>query len=130
MIQELYTQYMSAYAQYVNLLYSSQPLSAPTDGVTVRPTHHTFTPANAPGPAPEAPPRNQMMNAGGGAAGGLMEDEPRAGAERDLLDWVYLSSRLVLLASVVYFYGSVARLILVGCIAILFYFYQVRYWKI
>ena len=71
-----------------------------------------------------------MMNAGGGAAGGLMEDEPRAGAERDLLDWVYLSSRLVLLASVVYFYGSVARLILVGCIAILFYFYQVRYWKI
>ena len=47
-------------------------------------------------------------------------------AERDLLDWVYLSSRVMLLASVVYFYGSVARLVLVSCVAILLYFYQVN----
>ena len=121
--QELYTQYMAAYAEYMQLV--SPTFSPPADGAPAPPTHHTFTPAPAPAPAPEAAPRHQMMNAGGGGAGGLMEDEPRAGGERDLLDWVYLSSRVMLLASVVYFYGSVARLVLVSCVAILLYFYQV-----
>ena len=122
-IQELYTQYMAAYAEYIHLV--SLPSSPSAGGVSAPATDHTFTPAPAPAPAPEAP-RHQMMNAGGGAAGGLMEDEPRAGGERDLLDWVYLGSRVMLLASVVYFYGSVARLVLVSCVAILLYFYQVR----
>lgn len=126
-IQELYTQYMAAYNEYMHLV--SLPSSPTGDGATAPdlPTDHTFTPAPAPAPAPEAAPRHQMMNAGGGGAGGLMEDEPRAGAERDLLDWVYLSSRVMLLASVVYFYGSVARLVLVSCVAILLYFYQVNH---
>jgi len=123
--QELYTQYMAAYAEYMQLV--SPTPSPPADGAPAPPTHHTFTPAPAPAPAPEAAPRHQMMNAGGGGAGGLMEDEPRAGGERDLLDWVYLSSRVMLLASVVYFYGSVARLVLVSCVAILLYFYQTGY---
>ena len=123
--QELYTQYMAAYAEYMQLV--SPPLLPPAEGAPAPPTNHTFTPAPAPAPAPapEAAPRHQMMNAGGGGAGGLMEEEPRAGGERDLLDWVYLSSRVMLLASVVYFYGSVARLVLVSCVAILLYFYQV-----
>ena len=116
---------MASYAEYMHLV--SLPSSPAAEGASVRgpASGHTFTPAPVPAPAPEAAPRHQMMNAGGGGAGGLMEDEPRAGGDRDLLDWVYLSSRVMLLASVVYFYGSVVRLVLVSCVAILIYFYQV-----
>lgn len=126
-IQELYTQYMAAYAEYIQLVHLPSSQAAEGASAPAPATGHTFTPAPAPAPAPEAAPRHQMMNAGGGGAGGLMEDEPRAGGDRDLLDWVYLSSRVMLLASVVYFYGSVVRLVLVSCVAILLYFYQTGY---
>jgi len=64
------------------------------------------------------------MNAGGG---GMMEEEDmNAGADRDrdILDWMYLTSRFVLLVSIVYFYSSIARFLLVACLAGLVYLYQ------
>merc|ERR1719323_2396201 len=63
------------------------------------------------------------MNAGGG--GGMMEDDiGNDRRDRDLLDWMYLLSRVVLLISIVYFYSSISRFLLVAFIGGLVYLYQ------
>ncbi|TRY66619.1 hypothetical protein DNTS_034056 [Danionella cerebrum] len=66
---------------------------------------------NAPGPAfinPEEVNQNLRMNAQGGP---VMEDEEDM--NRDWLDWVYTASRLGVFLSIVYFYSSMSRFILV-----------------
>lgn len=66
---------------------------------------------NAAGPAfinPEGANQNLRMNAQGGP---VMEDEEDM--NRDWLDWVYTASRLGVFLSVVYFYSSVSRFVLV-----------------
>ena len=58
---------------------------------------------------------NAVMNAGGGAGGiaGAMEDEDDLnGGQRDILDWCYVVTRVLVLFSVVYFYSSLARYVL------------------
>lgn len=45
-----------------------------------------------------------------GAPGGAGDDEEN---QRDLLDWAYTLSRLVLILSVVYFYSNFTRFLLV-----------------
>ena len=113
-MQEMYAQYLAHYYHYINTL-ATPPPPAPD---------HRQEPAPAPAPAPAAAPQvAQVMNAGGGGA--MEEEAGRAGAERDALDWMYLSSRVVLLLSIVYFYSSLGRFVLVACIAGLVYLYQV-----
>ena len=61
---------------------------------------------------------NVVMNAGGGAGGiaGAMEDEDDLnGGQRDILDWCYVVTRVLVLFSVVYFYSSLARYIWLDC---------------
>lgn len=70
------------------------------------------TPAPAPvpvNPAPLEQPANQnpQMNAQGGAV--QNEDE----LNRDWLDWLYTVSRATVLLSIVYFYSSFSRFIMV-----------------
>jgi len=65
------------------------------------------------------------MNAGPGGAA-LQEDEddndnPR---NRDWLDWLYTSLRAFMLLSIVYFYSSTSRFIMVTILAFLLYLYQ------
>ena len=64
------------------------------------------------------------MNAGGG---GMMEDDGNNNVrgDRDLLDWMYLLSRVVLLFSIVYFYSSITRFLVVAVLAGFVYLYQV-----
>ncbi|XP_051579887.1 homocysteine-responsive endoplasmic reticulum-resident ubiquitin-like domain member 1 protein [Myxocyprinus asiaticus] len=66
---------------------------------------------NAPGPAfinPDGANQNLRMNAQGGP---VMEDEEDM--NRDWLDWVYTATRMGIFLSIVYFYSSVSRFILV-----------------
>ncbi|KAA0715021.1 Homocysteine-responsive endoplasmic reticulum-resident ubiquitin-like domain member 1 protein [Triplophysa tibetana] len=66
---------------------------------------------NAAGPGfinPEGANQNLRMNAQGGP---VMEDEEDI--NRDWLDWVYTASRLGVFLSIVYFYSSVSRFVLV-----------------
>lgn len=66
---------------------------------------------NAPDPAfinPEGANQNMRMNAQGGP---VVEDEDDV--ERDWLDWVYTASRFAVFLSIVYFYSSLSRFILV-----------------
>jgi len=70
---------------------------------------------------------NVVMNAGGGAGGiaGAMEDEDDLnGGQRDILDWCYVVTRVLVLFSVVYFYSSLARFALAAGLGIIFYLYN------
>jgi len=81
------------------------------------------------GVAQQNPPRNPavVMNAGGGGADMDEEDEDGMGRNRDLLDWFYVMSRVLVLFSIVYFYSSFARFALVTGLGFLVYLYQVGF---
>ena len=93
-----------------------------TTGPGVTPDTGTRSPPDTPAPVPQQQQqqRDQVMNAGAGGGGGVVEDE-----EHDILYWMFLTSRFVLLLSIVYFYGSLSRLIFVAFVAGVIYFYQV-----
>ncbi|XP_036394902.1 homocysteine-responsive endoplasmic reticulum-resident ubiquitin-like domain member 2 protein [Megalops cyprinoides] len=77
-------------------------------------------PNPAPAPAQEEHPVNAniQMNAQGGAV--LNEDE----LNRDWLDWMYTVSRAAILLSIVYFYSSFSRFIMVIGAMLLVYLHQ------
>ena len=62
------------------------------------------------------------MNAGA-AAGQIQDGGDR---QRDILDWVYVMTRVMLLFSVIYFHSSFFRLAFVAGLGFLAYFYQNR----
>ena len=56
---------------------------------------------------------------------GAMEDEDDMnGGQRDVLDWCYVVTRVLVLFSVVYFYSSLARFALAAGLGIIFYLYN------
>merc|ERR1719270_963060 len=71
-------------------------------------------------PGPDAP-GGLVMNAG--AAAGQIQDEGGVG-QRDILDWVYVITRVMLLTSVIYFHSSFLRLAFVAGLGFLVYLYQ------
>ncbi|KAM6946178.1 homocysteine-responsive endoplasmic reticulum-resident ubiquitin-like domain member 1 protein [Aplochiton taeniatus] len=78
---------------------------------------------NAQDPAfinPGAANQNLRMNAQGGP---VMEDEEDV--NRDWLDWVYTASRLGVFLSIVYFYSSLSRFVLVMSSLLLMYLHTV-----
>lgn len=93
---------------------SSNPLSPPSPSLSPQPAQPNDAPPPlgpnpAPNPLPEDRPANPniQMNAQGGAV--LNEDE----LNRDWLDWMYTVSRAAILLSIVYFYSSFGRFIMV-----------------
>ncbi|XP_016408189.1 homocysteine-responsive endoplasmic reticulum-resident ubiquitin-like domain member 1 protein isoform X3 [Sinocyclocheilus rhinocerous] len=112
---------------------ASTPMAAPASSLPVGP-HQAAVPAalpnqgpindlpanqNAPAPAfinPEGANQNLRMNAQGGP---VMEDEEDM--NRDWLDWVYTASRLGVFLSIVYFYSSLSRFILVMSSLVIMY---------
>uniref|UniRef100_A0A8C1XK86 Homocysteine-inducible, endoplasmic reticulum stress-inducible, ubiquitin-like domain member 1 n=1 Tax=Cyprinus carpio TaxID=7962 RepID=A0A8C1XK86_CYPCA len=126
--RQYYMQYHAAMAAA-----ASTPMAAPASSLPVGP-HQAAVPAalpnqgpindlpanqNAPGPAfinPEGANQNLRMNAQGGP---VMEDEEDM--NRDWLDWVYTASRFGVFLSIVYFYSSVSRFILVMSSLIIMY---------
>jgi len=126
-VQELYSQYMSQYMQYINMA-NMTPAPGPGHPQELHHLHQPHQQVAPPAAGNQAPEpegvRNQVMNAGGG--GMMEEDDMNVGADRDrdILDWMYLTSRVVLLLSIVYFYSSIARFLLVACLAGLVYLYQ------
>ncbi|KAM9310588.1 LOW QUALITY PROTEIN: homocysteine-responsive endoplasmic reticulum-resident ubiquitin-like domain member 2 protein [Pholidichthys leucotaenia] len=134
-IQMLWWQQMYArhyYMQYPSSVAASQPPNASLPSSTSPPPHQ-FSPQTqrssvqpplgpnaGPNPLPENQPANPIqMNAQGGAV--LNDDEQK----RDWLDWLYtvVSCRGVLL-SIVYFYSSFSRFIMVVGAMLLVYMHQ------
>ncbi|XP_013402446.1 transcription factor mef2A [Lingula anatina] len=122
-MQQLYAQQM---AQYMQLVQQGGVPQSPTQGVT-----QPMPPpdANVPAAANQHPANNQrqgnnnqnlVMNAQGGA----MFQEEEEEENRDWLDWVYTLSRFSVLLSIVYFYSTLSRFLMVLGFFVLVYIYE------
>ena len=54
----------------------------------------------------------------------MEDDDELNGGQRDVLDWCYMATRVLVLFSVVYFYSSLARFALAAGLGIIFYLYN------
>lgn len=120
--QQLYAHY---FTQYMHLMHQAAPAPVAQANAPVPPSPQAAAPAApaAPPPAPRVAPDNRgpRMNAQGGP---LLDEEEEEAAQRDWLDWVYTVSRATVLLSIVYFYSSFGRFLVVTGIALLMYLYQ------
>lgn len=74
-----------------------------------------------------APVQNQQMNAG---VGPVINDDEEEGANRDWLDWIYTLCRFGVLLSIVYFYSSMNRFLLVAGIMFIVYLYENNFFRL
>lgn len=116
-VQMLWWQRMYAqqyYMQYHAAMAASQAPPTPRHSITQAPA----APLN---PVPEEEPANEIpqMN----AQGGLLQNEEEL--NRDWLDWLYTVARAAMLLSVVYFYSSFSRFVMVIGAMLLLYLHQV-----
>jgi len=127
-MQQMYNQYVSLYMQYMQsqslqqaplFVQHQQDQQVAGAGVDLQPqVAGEGVPAGN-----EAPnPGGLVMNAGA-AAGQIQDGGDR---QRDILDWVYVMTRVMLLFSVIYFHSSFFRLAFVAGLGFLAYFYQNR----
>lgn len=123
--QQLYAHY---FTQYMHLMHQAAPptvaqASAPAPASPQAAAPAAPAAAAVPPPAPRVAPDNRgpRMNAQGGP---LLDEEEEEAAQRDWLDWVYTVSRATVLLSIVYFYSSFGRFLVVTGIALLMYLYQ------
>ncbi|XP_028282231.1 homocysteine-responsive endoplasmic reticulum-resident ubiquitin-like domain member 2 protein [Parambassis ranga] len=125
--QQMYARHY--YMQYQAAVAASQPPSAsPSSSPSPSPhqpaqPNEVVQPPLGPNPAPNPLPENQpanpiQMNAQGGAV--LNDDE----LNRDWLDWLYTVSRASVLLSIVYFYSSFSRFVMVAGAMLLVYLHQ------
>jgi len=128
-MQQMYNQYLSLYMQHMQsqaLPQQSQVLMQQNFGNQEqldRPVN--FEPNAAPAAAvgEGAPNAAMVMNAG---AAGQIQDDAGGDRNRDILDWVYVMTRVLLLFSVIYFHSSFLRLAFVAGLGFLVYLYQNR----
>lgn len=127
-MQQMYNQYLSLYMQYMQAQYTPQQSQVLLQ--------QNFPPQNQlhlgePHAAPDAPVAGDaggpnaalVMNAG---AAGQIQDDAGGDRNRDILDWVYVMTRVLLLFSVIYFHSSFLRLAFVAGLGFLVYLYQNR----
>jgi len=127
-MQQMYNQYLSLYMQYMQAQYTPQQSQ-----VLLQQNfpHQNQLHLGEPHAAPAAPvagdaggPNAAMvMNAG---AAGQIQDDAGGDRNRDILDWVYVMTRVLLLFSVIYFHSSFLRLAFVAGLGFLVYLYQNR----
>merc|ERR1712115_702590 len=121
-MQQMYNQYVNLYMQYMQSHSLQQaPLFVPhQQDQQVAGAGVDLQPQVAGDEAPN--PGGLVMNAGA-AAGQIQDGGDR---QRDVLDWVYVMTRVMLLFSVIYFHSSFFRLAFVAGLGFLVYFYQNR----
>jgi len=122
-MQELYNQYLGLYMQYLGAQAPAaqyQHLVAPPGPVEQEVPQGV---QEAPQVQVQGPEAGMVMNAGGG---GAVAAEAAGDRNRDVLDWVYVMTRVVLLFSVIYFHSSFLRLAFVAGLGFLVFLYQNR----
>ncbi|XP_076976065.1 homocysteine-responsive endoplasmic reticulum-resident ubiquitin-like domain member 2 protein isoform X2 [Tamandua tetradactyla] len=127
-LQMLWWQQMYAhqyYMQYQAAVAQSTSNANPAQPTTSQPLNMAHVPGEEPAPVPnivaqENRPMNEnvQMNAQGGPV--LNEED----FNRDWLDWMYTFSRAAILLSIVYFYSSFSRFIMVMGAMLLVYLHQ------
>ncbi|XP_071528314.1 homocysteine-responsive endoplasmic reticulum-resident ubiquitin-like domain member 2 protein [Panulirus ornatus] len=151
-IQQMYAHYM-AYIQYMQMgggvggiVWPQQMVQLPAAPNPASSTTAAATTATSPSPVvdqaeqqqqqqdqnlPADPQQQQQqpqirMNAQGGE---VEDDDDDEGMGRDWLDWIYVLSRMLVLLSIVYFYSTLSRFMIVVCIAMLLYLYQAGWFR-
>ncbi|XP_057291360.1 homocysteine-responsive endoplasmic reticulum-resident ubiquitin-like domain member 2 protein isoform X2 [Hydractinia symbiolongicarpus] len=140
-------QYYQHWQQWHNAMHSGQnPYNQISQGFSMPPSRAATTPNVPLSPgvaAPQEPPQelapqeqqqaqpgnpqneNIRMNAG---VGGPMvqedEEENDNPRNRDWLDWLYMSLRLLMFLSIIYFYSSTSRFLMVTILGFIVYLYQ------
>ncbi|NXY86512.1 HERP2 protein, partial [Alcedo cyanopectus] len=120
--QQMYArQYYMQYQAAVSAQVTSSP--EPARSLPAQAAHPEHAPANQPAAAPHAQENrpvnaNVQLNAQGGAV--VNEEE----FNRDWLDWMYTFSRAAILLSIVYFYSSFSRFVMVMGAMLLVYLHQ------
>jgi len=122
-MQELYNQYLGLYMEYMG----GQTAEAQYQQLLAPPQQEI--PPQGVQEAPQVPPvqgpgEGMVMNAGGGGA--VAAEAGGGDRNRDVLDWVYVMTRVVLLFSVIYFHSSFLRLAFVTGLGFLVFLYQNR----
>uniref|UniRef100_V9KLV9 Homocysteine-responsive endoplasmic reticulum-resident ubiquitin-like domain member 1 protein n=1 Tax=Callorhinchus milii TaxID=7868 RepID=V9KLV9_CALMI len=125
-VRQYYMQYQAAVAAQAaaNSQQLQQPVvtPGPPAGLPAQPPLVTLpVDHHVPLPAANEPPANQnlRMNAQGGP---VMDDEEEL--NRDWLDWMYLAARASFFFSIIYFYSSLSRVVLVMSAMILVYLHH------
>jgi len=123
-MQQIYNQYLSLYMQHM------QSQSVPQQSQVLLqqnfPNQNQFDfagPVAAPVAGEGAPNAAMVVNAG---AAGQIQADAGGNRNRDILDWVYVMTRVLLLFSVIYFHSSFIRLAFVAGLGFLVYVYQNR----
>lgn len=117
-MQQMYAYYMTQYLQQTQTVATPASLQAST--ASQSPIVNNVANQNIGAPARPVN-ENVRMNAQGGP---LIDDEDEEFRNRDWLDWFYTISRGLVLFSIVYFYSSPGRFMIVIGIALLAYLYQ------
>ncbi|XP_071785593.1 homocysteine-responsive endoplasmic reticulum-resident ubiquitin-like domain member 2 protein isoform X1 [Asterias amurensis] len=134
-MQHMYAQQMAQYMQYSNqfaaggagLPANLPPVHAPV-GVPQPQVPDQPVVLNAPvAPNVAGPDQNVRMNAGLGPA---VDDNDDENAHRDWLDYIYTFCRFVVLLSLVYFYSSLSRFLMVTGLMIFMFMYQKRWFRL
>jgi len=120
-LQELYSQYVGLYMQYLS---GSAP-GTQYQHLVPQPPQQQEVQEGAQGEVQgvQAPGAGLVMNAGGG---GAVAADAGGDRNRDILDWVYVMTRVMLLFSVIYFHSSFWRLAFVAGLGFLVFLYQNR----
>ena len=120
-LQELYSQYVGLYMQYLS---GSAPGTQYQHLVPQHPEQQEVQEgAQGEVQGVQAPGAGMVMNAGGG---GAVAADAGGDRNRDILDWVYVMTRVMLLFSVIYFHSSFWRLAFVAGLGFLVFLYQNR----
>jgi len=124
LMMEIYRHYLEA--QYWQLQQMTQLGAGVEDPGPVLPQAPVVGEARVgqpiPVPLPQGEARGpQVLNAGAGPA---FEDDEGENGQGDILYWLYMTARLMVVFSIVYFYSNVTRFLVIMGIALLFYMYQ------
>jgi len=126
-MQQMYNQYVSLYMQYVQSQFAPQQSQVLLQQNFPNQNQFNIAEPNAapafPVAGEGAPNAAMVVNAG---AAGQIQADAGGNRNRDILDWVYVMTRVLLLFSVIYFHSSFLRLAFVAGLGFLVYFYQNR----
>ncbi|XP_075217154.1 homocysteine-induced endoplasmic reticulum protein [Lycorma delicatula] len=141
-MQQAYSQYMSHYMQF---LASSQGASINNSATTAGMAYPTYNGFSVPGTTPligngaaqqQNLPQNvndmrpqQQPNVAAANNQQQPDDEEEGRGHRDWLDWFYIMSRVLVLFSIVYFYSSPVRFLMVSTLGMIMYLYQVGFFR-
>lgn len=121
----MYAQYLTQYMQYVQQhgnLHSAAGVGGPASAYFERRVEQQ--PAAQRQPNDPAAQVNNIGVNGRGAIGGMEEEDDDFNGQRDVLDWFYIASRVLVLFSIVYFYSSFARFAFVTALGLIAYFWN------